>query len=624
VIILANERGAVDASKSGEKKVGRRGFLKVAVGIVGAVAAAVVGIVLLRKPSRQETVIPPPVTQTSVTAASVTPTAGGQVAQLVLVNGNIITVDSEDSIVQAVAVSDGKITNAGTYEEIKASIGDNTQVIDLKGRTVTPGLIDSHCHTGAGYPEIYYLDLRPGRVNSITDIVELVAKKMKETPRAEWVLGFGWNPAYWTESRMPGRLDLDPVSPDNPVFLADMSGWYGWVNSYALNLSGVDENTPNPLGGIIDRDKTSNMPTGLLINHSAMWLVKTPTLSQEQREEGILYASNLFAAEGVTRIHDNWVRGKDLLSAYQTLNGRGKPSTPTDIYYLVNSEDEAETALAAITSVQKKFGNRVRLKGWKLQVDGGAATAHTYEPHNGYAYSVPSLYPETLKKIVSMLHKSGLQISIHVIGDKALDSALDAIEAALNENPRPDHRHRLEHVVVSPSKESLERIKRLGVVISTQPQFIYHSGDIWYRLFGEERTQLSAPVKTPMDMGIPVALGSDYPCSPDTRPQMTLWSAVMRQTITGRVLGPEERVDIRQALRLHTMGSAYASHEEDMRGSIEAGKSADFVVWSDDLYSIPTDKIRELKAELTIIEGQIIHKSSDTDLEVVPGSQYRK
>jgi predicted amidohydrolase YtcJ len=622
VIILASERGPVDASKSGERKAGRRGFLKVAVGIVGAVAAAAVGIIFLRKPSRQETVTPPPATQTSVTAASVTPTAGEQVAQLVLVNGNIITVDSKDSIVQAVAVSDGKIMNAGTNEEIKASIGDSTQVIDLKGRTVTPGLIDSHCHTGAGYPEIYYLDLRPGKVNSITDIVELVGNKVKETPRAEWVLGFGWNPAYWSESRMPARLDLDPVSPDNPVFLADMSGWYGWVNSYALNLSGVDENTLNPLGGIIDRDKTSNMPTGLLINHSAMWLVKTPTPSQEQREEGILYASNLFAAEGVTRIHDNWVRGKDLLGAYRTLNGRREPSSPTDIYYLVNSEDEAETALAAITSVQKGFGNRVSLKGWKLQVDGGAATAYTYEPHNGYAYSVPSLTPETLKKIVSMLHKSGLQLSIHVIGDKALDSALDAIEAALNENPRPDHRHRLEHVVVSPSKESLERIKRLGVVISTQPQFIYFSGDIWYRLFGEERTRLSAPVKTAMDMGIPVALGSDYPCSPDTRPQMTLWSAIMRQTISGRVLGPDERVDIRQALRLHTMGSAYASHEEDMRGSIEAGKSADFVVWSDDLYTMPTDKIRELKAELTIIEGQIIHKSSDTDVEVVPASQY--
>jgi len=131
-------------------------------------------------------------------------------------------------------------------------------------------------------------------------------------------------------------------------------------------------------------------------------------------------------------------------------------------------------------------------------------------------------------------------------------------------------------------------------------------------------------VKTASDMGIPVALGSDYPCSPDTRPQLTLWSAVMRQTMTGRVIGPQERVDIRQALRLHTMGSAYAAHEENTRGSIEVGKNADFVVWSDDLYEIPTDKIRETRAELTIVQGQILHKASETEIESVPGSKYKR
>jgi predicted amidohydrolase YtcJ len=623
-IIVVNEKETPEGPQLGGKRVGRRGFVKVAIGIVGTVVAAAVGLVLLRKPSKQTSATLTPTTQTSLTTASVTPSEPGQTAQLVLVNGKIITVDSNDSIVQAVAVDAGKITKAGADEEIRAFIGDSTQVIDLRGRTVTPGLIDSHCHMGGGYPEKYHLDLRPGKVDSIAEIVRLVAKKVEETPKGEWVLGFGWFPAYWSESRQPSRLDLDPVSPDNPVFLTDMSGWYGWVNSYALKLSGVDENTPNPLGGIIDKDKTSNMPTGLLVNHSAMALVKKPFPSKEQLEEGILYASNLFLAEGVTRIEDNWVKGKDLLGAYQTLNGRGEPPTPTDIYYHINSEAEAETGLTALPSVKRGFGDRVSLKGWKLQVDGGAATAFTYAPHNGYAYSVASLDPETLKKIVSMLHKSGQQICIHVIGDRALDAALDAIEAALNENPRPDHRHRLEHVVVSPSKGALERIKKLGVVISTQPLFIYYSGDTWYRLFGEDRVQMSIPVKTAVDMGIPVALGSDYPCSPDTRPQLTLWSTVMRQTITGRVIGPQERVDIQQALRLLTMGSAYAAHEEDMRGSIEVGKNADFVVWSDDLYTIPTDKIRDAKAELTIIEGQIVHKASDTVIEVVPGSQYAK
>jgi hypothetical protein len=622
VVAVSDERKSLSGPESGEKKVGRRGFLKVALGAVAAIIAAAAGLILIRRPQKQETVAPPSVTSASMTSTPVTPaTQPPQTADLVLMNGKIITVHPNDSIAEAVAVNGGKIAKVGTNEEIKALIGDNTQVIDLKGKTVTPGLIDSHCHIGGGYPELYYLDLRPGKVDSIAEIVQLVAKKVQETPKGEWVLGFGWFPAYWSDSRMPSRLDLDPVSPDNPVFLTDMSGWYGWVNSNALKLSGVDENTPDPLGGIIDRDKTTNMPTGLLVNHSAMALVKKPLPSEEQREEGILYASNKFLAEGVTRIKDNWVKGKDLLGAYQALNGRGEPPSPTYIYYHVNSEAEAEADLAALPSVQKGFGGSVTLKGWKLQVDGGAATAFTYEPHNGYAYSVASLAPETMKKIVGMLHKSGLQICIHVIGDRALDSALDAIEAALDENPRPDHRHRLEHVVVSPKKGALERIKRLGVVISTQPLFIYYSGDTWSRLFGEDRVRLSVPVKTPVDMGIPVALGSDYPCSPDTSPQLTLWCAVMRQTLNGRVIGPDERVDIHEALRLHTMGSAYAAHEENVRGSIEAGKSADVVVWSDDMYSIPTDKIRELEAELTIVEGRIVHKSSDTEIEVIPGSQ---
>jgi len=607
---MVDEKKVSDTSKSGEKSVSRRKFITAV--IIAAVISAVAGLTQLKKERKQPSIISAATTSLSKTSSGTQPPAttskSPHAADLVLVNGKVITVDPQDSIVEAVAISEGKIIKVGTDNEVQVLVDENTEVVDLKGKTVTPGLIDSHCHIGGGYPEKYHLDLRPGKAESIADIVRLVAKKVEETPKEEWVLGFGWFPAFWSERRLPNRFDLDPISPDHPVFLTDMSGWYGWVNSYALRLAGIDENTPNPLGGIIDRDKTSNMPTGLLVNHSAMALVKKPLPSKEQLEEGIVYASNLFLAEGVTGIEDNWVKGKDFLEAYQTLNDRGEPPTPTDIYYHINSEAEAEKALTALPSVKQGFGGTVSLKGWKLQVDGGAATAFTYEPHNGYANSVASLNPETLKKIVSMLHKSGLQICIHVIGDRALDAALDAIEAALNENPRPDHRHRLEHVVVSPKKGALERVKKLGVVISTQPLFIYFSGDTWHRLFGEERVQMSIPVKTAIDMGIPVALGSDYPCSPDTRPQLTLWSTVMRQTYTGRVIGSQERVDIRQALQLHTMGSAYAAHEENVRGSIEVGKRGDLVVWSEDMYTIPTDKIKDLKVELAIVAGKVVYR----------------
>jgi len=623
-IVLPNASGN---PKSGEKRVSRRRALKTALVAAGAVVVAAAGLVQLRRGGQE------PSTPTSTLAASTaTPTSTpatpvttqvwtGEPAELVLVNGKIITVDSNDSILEAVAVNGGKITGVGTNEEIKQFVGGETKVIDLKGKTITPGPIDAHCHLTGGWPEKHHLDLRPDKVGSIADIVKLVAGKVAETPKGEWVEGFGWLPERWPERRLPNRLDLDPVSPDHPVFLTDITGWYGWVNSYALRLAGIDENTPNPVGGFIDRDKTSKMPTGLLINHSAMWLVKKPTLSKEQYEEGITYAANLFIAEGATGIHDNWVKG-DMLLAYQSLGDRGEPSTRTDIYFHINSEAEAEKGLTALAAMKPFTGAMVSLKGWKLQVDGGGATAFTYEPHNGYAHDMPSLTPETLKKIVGMLHKSGLQLSIHVGGDRALDAALDAIEAALKEDPRPDHRHRVEHVIVSPKPGSMERIKKLGVVISVQPSFVYHSGEIWRRLFGDERLQMAAPVKTALDMGIPVAFGSDYPCTVDTRPQLTLWSAVTRKTSSGRVIGAQEAVNIKQALRVHTMGSAYAAHEENAKGSIEVGKYADLTVWSDDIYSVPTDMIRKLVAELTIVGGQVVHKSSETTLQEISGSEY--
>jgi len=315
-------------------------------------------------------------------------TIAAQDADLVLLSGKIITVDSKDTIAQAVAVKDSKIVKVGKNEEIGKLIGQSTKVIDLNGKTVTPGLIDAHTHLGAGWPEKYHLDLRPGKVGSIADIVKVVAKKVQETPKGEWIQGFGWRPDGWPERRYPNRVDLDPVSPDHPVFLTDISGWYGWVNSYALKLAGIDENTPNPSGGVIDRDRTTKMPTGLLINHAAMWLVKKPNPTKEQLSEGIKYAANLFIAEGATSIQDNWVRGADLLLAYRDLGERGEPSTRTDIYYLINSEAEAERALAAPAILKPFTGAKVSLKGWKLQVDGGPQPLS----HMNHTTAMPALF----------------------------------------------------------------------------------------------------------------------------------------------------------------------------------------------------------------------------------------
>jgi hypothetical protein len=207
-----------------------------------------------------------------------------------------------------------------------------------------------------------------------------------------------------------------------------------------------------------------------------------------------------------------------------------------------------------------------------------------------------------------MLHASGLQLSIHVIGDKAFDTTLDVLESVLKENPRADHRHRIEHVIVSPGRRSLERAKTLGIALCLQPSFIYNGAEYAANLYGSERAKHMIPTKTALEVSIPMGFGSDYPTTIDTSPRRTIWDAVTRKTYGGVVVGSEESITVREALRLHTIGAAYLAHQENTRGSIEEGKLADMVVWSHDFYSIPVDKLLEMRAETTIVGGRIVYE----------------
>ncbi|MGF3523136.1 MAG: amidohydrolase [Candidatus Bathyarchaeia archaeon] len=534
-------------------------------------------------------------------------------ADLVLINGKIITVDAEDTIAQAVAVKNGTIVKVGADSEVEALIGPETEVIDLGGKAATPGLIDAHGHVNFGYFLVgnYSLDLRPGVVKSIAEIASRVKEATESTPKGEWIRGAGWLPLYLREKRWPTKEDLDSVSPDHPVLLTDLTGWYAVVNSYALRLSNITAETPNPPGGVIDRDPETGEPTGLLLNHAAIWMVKVPEPTMEQREEGLKYAAELFLSEGITTVHDNWILDQNALKAFLNLESRGELPIRTSLYLHISSKAKAQAALNLIASLNltKPYrGRMVTFEGWKLQIDGTAVSAYTYEPHNGKVNMLAFPYDE-FKSVVSMLHASGLQLSIHVIGDKAFDATLDAIEAALRENPRADHRHRIEHVLVSPGRESIERAKALGVVLSLQPTFIYNGGDGAALTFGPERAKHLIPVKTALEVGIPIGFGSDYPTTIDTSPRRTIWSAVTRETFGGTVVGSEESITVKEALRLHTIGSAYLAHQEESRGSIEEGKLADIVIWSDDPYSITADKLLDMRAETTIVGGKIVYQA---------------
>jgi len=276
----------------------------------------------------------------------------------------------------------------------------------------------------------------------------------------------------------------------------------------------------------------------------------------------------------------------------------------------VNSEEQAKQYAQMI----KPFKNEMlTFGGWKLALDGGSAAGTTLMYNKNLRASQHSyLYhtPETLSRIVKVLHKTGLQVSFHVVGDQAIDMALDAIEAALKESPRENHRHRLEHVLF-PTTKALERTRKLGIVLSLQPQWISWFGEGIKKATDEETMERFVPLKTIQKMGIHTAFGCDVPASITHDPKWAFWGAVSRRSKTGYVPSPEERISMKEALRIHTMGSAYASFEEDKKGSLEEGKLADIVVWSHDLYSMNPRDLKDLKAEMTMVGGKIVYGGLD-------------
>jgi len=543
-----------------------------------------------------------------ITLAAIT-----QEADLVLIDGKIITVDPKDAIAQAVAINDGKIAKVGKNEDVRMYVGPQTQLLDLKGKTVTPGLVDSHIHVMYYGRQFWngYLNIRFPAVRSKEDLLRLVAERAKVTLEGYWISG---NQGFHLSMKeTPNRWELDSAAPNNPVYLRHSSGQYAVVNSYALRLAGIDKNTPNPYGGVIARDPATKEPTGVLFHYPAENLIGRLATGYGQRTDKELLddvkrGQDLCLAAGYTSGHDVIVSAPRHVWIYRKTAEENGLKMRLYLMEYVGSEEAARNLLGIVGPFKMEM---LAFGGWKLAVDGGAAAGtslmyNTSLPAASRSYLYHS--QETLNRIVSMLHKAGFQVAFHVGGDRAIDMALDAIEAALREKPRENHRHRLEHVIF-PTREALERIKKLGVVVSTSPQWISFHG-AGYRDSTDEKTmQRFIPIRTMLDMGIHVAFGCDVPATIMLEPGWAFVGAVTRATASGYVPASEERISIGDALRIHTMGSAYASFEENIKGSIEVGKVADMVVWSHDLYSMPTSQLKDLTVEATIVGGKIVYET---------------
>ncbi|MDD1752491.1 MAG: amidohydrolase, partial [Methanotrichaceae archaeon] len=533
------------------------------------------------------------------------------IADLVLLNGNIITVDSKNSIAQAVAVKDDRILAVGTNSQINYLVGPQTKTIDLKGKCVTPGIVDSHIHVLYYGKQFWkdFLNIRYPTVKNEKDLLKAIADKAKSIPKGEWISanqGFHVDP-----NEKLDRWVLDSVAPDNPVYLRHASGQYVVVNSAALKLAGIDKNTPNPYSSKIVRDNTGE-PTGVLLHYPAENLVGklAPGYGNRSEEEllnDLKVGQDICLSAGITSGQDVIVSNPRDAKIYKDLADKGELKMRIYLLLYVNDEKQARQFVKQIKGYKSDM---LTFGGWKLAIDGGDAPGTQLMYDNMLPASKNSYYyftPDELKRIVQILHDSGLQVAFHIGGDKGIDEALDAIELANKTNPRNDTRYRIEHAIfVRP--ESLERIKKLDVVISTSPQWISWHGDMFLKATNEKNMANLMPIGSMLRMGIPLAFGCDVPASIAHEPEWALVGAVLRKTHTGYQPNPNERIDIREALRIHTMGSAYAAFEEDQKGSIEPGKFADLVVWSDDLYKLKPQQIDEFRPLMTFVGGKIVYE----------------
>ncbi|HLK63639.1 MAG TPA: amidohydrolase family protein [Bryobacteraceae bacterium] len=549
-------------------------------------------------------------------------------ADLILVNGRILTVDARDSIAEALAVSDGKIVAVGTNEAIRKYAGSKTRTIDLNHRAVTPGLIDSHCHFSET-AALYEVDLGDVSVTRITDALAKVRDKVKSVKPGEWVRGAGWDEGKLAELRYIYASDLDQVSPNNPVWLTHSTGHYGVANTAALKLAGVTRDTQAPNAGTIDRDANGN-PTGVL-KESAMSLVtrRMPRFTHEQERDGLLKIIHDFNQEGMTAVkypsigQGQWDLLREVLDA-GNLNVRvcaiwagGRT---------LDSARQIRDRLLSLPRPPQSLGDdRLLSCGVKLYMDGsgGGRTGWMYQDWNkdyqgtdtgnvGY----PTTDPEIYRQQVQLLHDAGLHISTHAVGDRAIDWVVDSYAAALKANPTKGLRHGVIHCNC-PTDHAIEAMAAMQKQFDAgypeaQAPFLWWIGDTYAGNYGPKRSPRLEPFQSYLKSNMIWAGGSDYNVTPFAA-RYGLWASVVRKPLKGaygkQPFGMAESVDIHAALRSYTIWAARQLFLETRIGSIEPGKDADLAVWDRDPYRIPPDDLQNMKCELTMIGGRIVYQA---------------
>ncbi len=529
-------------------------------------------------------------------------------ADLVLKNGKIFLGQGQ-GFAQALAVWGGKILASGSDGDIDALVGTGTRVIDLAGRTAIPGVNDAHQHMlSLGLAQLE-IDLRAEVVSTLDELLREVKAKADQVGPGEWIVGGRYDHFALDVNRQPYREELDQVAPDNPVLLVRTCGHIGVANSKALELAGIDEDTKDPPGGHLVRE--NGRLTGEL-QETAKGLVQAamPDSTLAELVEGLEAGGDLLLSYGITSVMDAGVGFKqdylDLI-AYQEARRQGRLKVRS--YLSLTGGPSGIAGRAYDNGLLTGFGDEfLKIGSVKLFTDGsaGGRTAAMNDPYQCNCGNRGLFIYEDAEIFgyVEEYHRKGYQVSMHAIGDAAIDQGLRALEAAQSAHPSEDRRHRIEHCSFT-TPEQIETMRRLGALPAPQPIFIYEFGDLYVDVLGEARPASSYPMRSWIDAGLRPSASSDTPVS-DFNPFKNLYAMVTRKTNRGTTLGAGEAIGMEEAVHALTMNGAYGSFSERRKGDLSVGMLADIAVLDRDIFTVDVEEMREGQVDLTILDGDVV------------------
>ena len=529
-------------------------------------------------------------------------------AETVIKNANIMTMDTNRPRAQAVAMTHGRFAGVGSNEDMEGLIGPETKIIDVGGKTVLPGFIDGHIHVLSS--GVKHVNMADCAVRTLTEIQAGLKERAAKTPAGGWVQGFKFDDTKTdrtasNEGRHLYREDLDAVTTDHPMMVAHRGGHVFYMNSAGLEAGGYNDESEDPPGGRLGRDPDTGKLNGIVyeraIDHIRFGLI--PVDTDEIRREGLRTICNMLNEVGLTSVHDARVTAEEF-QTYQ--DGKADGELSLRVYALMWYPQ-----FPALKDAGIKTGlgdDLLRVGGIKMVADGAISTRTAYlsEPYEGSScdHGILAMEADEIEQQVMDMHKAGFQVCIHANGDSTIDLVLTAYEKAQKTYPRSDARHRIEHcTLINP--ELLARMKAGGVVATPFCTFVYHHGEKM-RYYGEKRLEWMFAQRSFIDAGVMSTGATDYPPGP-FEPLLGIQSCVTRIDSTGKEWGINQRISVEEALRLYTLNGAYASFEENIKGSVEIGKLADLVVLGSDPTKIDPMGIKDIKIQQTILGGRTVY-----------------